>query len=190
MSNFLILVHLSNTEYGTIRHLLICKLGKYPESSRNLAAACPVTRNSEASFTFSHNSQQKMSLSNVEHVILVGLLPIANPACSSNSNQAHLDPFGERRRGKILNNHTTCPVPLLGRTLSRNIRRRSHRPLYSTTSWGRECEGNTSAGGMASGSGPPKSDPASALNSVATFIFERRASQENRSAGRCKLSAR
>lgn len=190
MSNFLILVHLSNTEYGTIRHLLICKLGKYPESSRNLAAACPVTRNSEASFTFSHNSQQKMSLSNVENVILVGLLPIANPACSSNSNQAHLDPFGERRRGKILNNHTTCPVPLLGRTLSRNIRRRSHRPLYSTTSWGRECEGNTSAGGMASGSGPPKSDPASALNSVATFIFERRASQENRSAGRCKLSAR
>lgn len=140
-------------------------------------------------FTFSHNCQN-MSLSNVEHIILVGLLPIASFACSSNSNQAYPDPFGERRSGKILSNHTTRPIPLLGRTLSRNIRRRSHRPLYTTTSWGRKCEGNTRPGGLASGSGPSKSDPSSALNSATAFVSERRASQENRSAGRCKSSAR
>lgn len=138
----------------------------------------------------SHNSQQRMSLGNVEHVILVGLIPIASFACSFNSNQAHPDPVGERRRGKILNNHTTCPVPLLGRTLSRNIRRRSHRPLYSTNSWGRGCEGNTSTGRLASGSGPPKSGPPSAVNIATKFISKRRASQESRSARRCKLSAR
>lgn len=149
-----------------------------------------MTRNSKTSFTFSHDSKQKMSLSNVEHVILVGLLPIASSACSSNSNQDHPDSFGERRCGEILNNHATCPIPLLGRTLGRSIRRRSHRPFYSTTPWGRECESNTSTGGLASGSGPPKSDPSSTLNSAATFISERRASQKNRSAGRCKLSAR
>ena len=131
-----------------------------------------------------------MSLSNVEHVILVCILPVVSSACSSNTNQAHPDSFGERRRGKILSNHTTCPFPLLGRTLSRNIRRRSHGSLHSKTSWGRECEDYASTRRLASGSGPPNSDPSSALNSAATFISERRVSQDNKIVRGCEFCAR